>query len=94
MFVYLLISIINLLYWALFILFIARMILSFVHIDPYDPTWGFIPRKLTPLVYQLTEPILRPVRNIIPPQGGLDFSPLIVLIGFAVLRSIIFGMLF
>ncbi|MBL8592184.1 MAG: YggT family protein, partial [Devosia sp.] len=27
---------------------------------------------------QITEPILRPIRRVIPPMGGLDLSPLIV----------------
>jgi len=33
-----------------------------------------------PLVYQLTEPLLRPVRRVIPPIAGIDLSPLFVLI--------------
>jgi YggT family protein len=31
-------------------------------------------------MYQISEPILKPVRQLIPPAGGLDFSPLIVLV--------------
>lgn len=92
--IFLLVTIINFLYWAIFIILLVRMILSFVRIDPYDPTWGFIPRKITPLTYQLTEPLLQPIRNLIPPQGGMDFSPLILLIGLALLRSLLFGFLF
>lgn len=33
-----------------------------------------------PLVYQLTEPVLRPIRRVIPPIGGVDLSPLFALI--------------
>jgi YggT family protein len=33
-----------------------------------------------PLVYQLTEPVLRPFRKVIPPIAGIDLSPLFALI--------------
>lgn len=49
-----------------------------------------------PLVYQiwsslnrLTEPVYRPIRNFLPNMGGLDLSPLVVLIGLSILRIII-----
>lgn len=32
------------------------------------------------LLYKLTEPLLRPIRNIIPVMGGLDLSPLILIL--------------
>ncbi len=34
-----------------------------------------------PLVFQLTEPVLRPIRRVIPPIAGIDLSPLVALIG-------------
>lgn len=69
-------TIISLLLNVLYILILARIIFSFVRVSPYHPTWGPIYR----FVYETTEPILAPVRNILPPMGGLDFSPLIVLL--------------
>lgn len=89
MIITLILSLVSLIYWLLFILFIGRMVLSFIRIDPYDPTWGFIPRRVEPAIYRLTEPILQPVRRLLPPQGGLDLSPLIVLLGIWVLRILI-----
>lgn len=62
----------NIIYWAFWILILARVILSFIRIDPYHP--------LVRLVYDLTEPILAPIRRILPPMSGLDFSPLIALL--------------
>lgn len=41
------------------------------------------------LFYQLTEPVLRPVRRILPPMGGLDLSPIVVLVGIYFLRIFI-----
>jgi YggT family protein len=44
---------------------------------------------LTALLASLTEPVLRPVRRIIPPIGGLDLSPLFVLIGLQALLILV-----
>jgi YggT family protein len=38
-------------------------------------------------LYRLTEPVFRPIRNVLPNLGGIDFSPLIVLLIIYVLRS-------
>jgi len=32
------------------------------------------------LLYQITEPVMAPVRKLLPPMGGLDFSPILVFI--------------
>ena len=41
------------------------------------------------LVYQLTEPALAPIRRVLPPMGGLDLSPMILLIGLQLLKRIL-----
>lgn len=43
------------------------------------------------VMHQLTEPLLRPVRNILPPLGGLDLSVLVVLIGLQFLNILFSG---
>lgn len=78
-------NIISLLFNALYVLILARIIFSFVQVSPYHPTWGPIMR----FVYQATEPLLAPIRNMLPPMGGLDFSPMIVLLLASFLRQII-----
>lgn len=37
----------------------------------------------------LTEPVLRPIRNVLPSMGGLDLSPIIVFLGLLFLQSLI-----
>lgn len=37
------------------------------------------------------EPILRPIQNALPPMGGLDLSPLVVLIGLWILGALVSG---
>ena len=40
-------------------------------------------------VHRLLEPIYGPIRRILPPMGGLDLTPIVVLLGIAALRIII-----
>jgi len=86
----LLIPIINAIYYILVILIFARFVLSWVRPDPYHPTWG----RITQFVYQATEPLLAPIRRILPSSGGLDFSPMILLFALYFIRSFLFGLLF
>jgi YggT family protein len=64
-----------------FFLIIASVILSWVGARMRHPA--------IPLVYQLTEPVLRPFRKIIPPIAGLDLSPLFALIAIRFLLLLI-----
>ena len=40
-------------------------------------------------IFEVTEPLLAPVRRYLPNFGGIDFSPLVVFIGLHILRSIL-----
>ena len=44
--------------------------------------------------YGLTEPVLRPIRNVLPSFGGIDISPIVVLIGIEVLKSLLHNTVF
>lgn len=79
--------IINLLFQALYILIIARVIISWIRVDMYHPTYGPIVR----FIYQSTEPLLAPIRNALPQMGGLDFSPLILLLLVGFVRNLLFS---
>lgn len=55
-------------------LIIGRVIISWVNADPYNPIVRFL--------YNATEPVMYRVRRALPQIGaGLDFSPLIVILG-------------
>jgi len=45
------------------------------------------------LLYTFTEPLIRPVRRVLPPFGGLDFSPIVVLLGLEFIEYIGIGLL-
>ncbi len=52
-------------------------------------SWTNVPRAhpAVRLLHRLTEPVLAPIRKVLPPAAGIDFSPLVVLIGLRVLAS-------
>lgn len=80
---------IHIIFRAYTYLVFARVILSWIRVDPYHPFWGPILR----FVYQATEPIMDPVRRILPNMGGLDFSPIVVLIGLDLVRGLLIQLL-
>tara|TARA_Y100000814_G_scaffold212796_1_gene158005 strand:+ start:703 stop:933 length:231 start_codon:yes stop_codon:yes gene_type:complete len=49
---------------------LARVLISWVEADPYNPFVQFL--------YRVTEPILAPIRYRIPDLGGFDLSPIVV----------------
>lgn len=73
--------IIQIYYWAI----IASIIMSFVMLF----SGNMSPHPILRLVWQLTEPIMAPVRKVIPPMGGLDFSPIFLFIAIQLVQSIL-----
>ena len=63
------------------VLIIAEVILSWVG--------GGMRHPIIPLIYQLTRPVLQPIRRIVPSIAGLDLSPLIAIIGLQFLMILI-----
>ncbi len=61
-----------------------RVVLSWVPVSPGNP--------LVQIIYRLTEPVLAPLRRVIPSFGGLDISPLVVFVGIMILKRILLGM--
>ena len=68
--------------------FMATLIIEaiFSWVNPYAP--------LAPFVRALNEPLLRPLRRIIPPLGGVDLSPLVLLILLQIAVRVVSGLLF
>jgi len=65
---------------------IARAIISWVNPDPYNPIVRFL--------YRATEPVLYRVRRVMPDTGGLDLSPLVVLLAIFFIQKFIVASLF
>jgi YggT family protein len=66
-------------------LILARVLLSWVNVNPSNPIVLFI--------YGVTEPILQPLRNVIPAIGTMDISPIAALILLQILESLIMSLL-
>ena len=68
----LIVTFVQFLAFAVWFLLIARVLLSWT-----NPTGG---GGLTAFIYQATEPILAPIRRVLPPTGGIDWSPLVAML--------------
>ena len=66
------VHLLNLVINILIILLVVRALISWVSPDPYNPIVQFL--------YRATEPILRPIRGIIPFRSRIDFSPMIAIV--------------
>lgn len=73
--------IISIYYYAI----LASIIMSFVMMFSGSTN----PHPLLLLVWQLTEPVMAPVRKIVPPMGGLDFSPIFIFIAIQLIQNFI-----
>ena len=66
----------NLVWWVFLIMIIMSWLISFNVINTRNQFVAGVWR----VVNAITEPILRPIRRIIPAMGGLDLSPIVVFI--------------
>jgi YggT family protein len=75
-------AVVRLILWVFELILIARVVLSWVpNADRSNPLIRF--------VYDVTEPVLRPIREMMPPTGMMDLSPLIVFLIIQVLMTLI-----
>ena len=65
-------KLLGLLIWIYIIIIIIQAVISWIQPGSYSP--------FTVLLYQLSDPLVRPVRRYIPVTGGIDWSPFVVLI--------------
>ncbi len=62
---------------------LAAVILSWVRLPPDNP--------IVRVTSALTEPLLAPIRRILPDLGGLDISPMVLLVALRLLRGLLVG---
>jgi len=67
-------------YVFMFAVFVL-VILSWIQPQGYNPVVG--------LLQTLAEPLMRPARRLIPPMGGMDLSPIVVLLGLGVVQRLL-----
>lgn len=72
----------NLLFLALEITILIRILMTWIpNLNPDNP--------IVQIIRSITDPILEPARRLIPPMGGLDFSPIVVLLLLSFLQSLV-----
>lgn len=68
--------VIHLYFWAIILAAVFSMLAAFGVLDTRNRmVW-----TIGDFLYRVTDPVLRPVRNLLPNFGGIDISPLIVLL--------------
>jgi YggT family protein len=77
--------ILTLVWWVFLIMIIMSWLISFNVINTRNQFVATVWR----VINQVTEPILRPIRRVVPPIGGLDLSPIIVFVILFFLQSFI-----
>lgn len=80
------INIVDIAFRVLIWLIIIRVLLSWVRHDPHQPIFKFI--------YDVTSPVMRPFHRIIPPMGGIDFSPIIIVFVLSIVQRLVHDILF
>ena len=68
-------AILTILTWII----VIRALISWVNPDPYN--------QIVQFLYRVTEPILIPIRRILPAMGGFDLSPIVALVGIMFIKS-------
>jgi YggT family protein len=84
-FVWLILTLIDIYTWVV----IAAVVMSWLVAFGVINTYNQLARSVVHLLDALTEPVFRQVRRVIPAIGGLDISPLIVLIGLQFLSYLV-----
>jgi YggT family protein len=85
-FLWLIDTIITLYIWILIAAAVLSWLIAFNVVNTRNP----IVASIADLIYRITEPALRPIRSILPNLGGIDISPVILILGLLFLRNLIF----
>lgn len=78
-------GLISIVFRVLYLAILARVLVSWVNPNPYHPA--------VQILYQVTEPILAPIRRYLPPTGMIDFSPLVAIILLEAARLLVLSLL-
>ncbi|MBE3598102.1 MAG: YggT family protein [Limnochordaceae bacterium] len=60
---------------------LARVLVSWLPVDPYHPAVRFL--------RDVTEPVLAPIRRVLPPVPGIDYSPIVAFLLIMVVQRIV-----
>ena len=81
------IILLNVLWWIIIVQAILSWLIAFNVVNMTSP---FV-RSLATALDRLTAPLYRPIRRVLPDFGGIDFSPLVVLLLIMVVQKLLAG---
>ena len=86
------IDILQMLLWVLSWIVIAQVIISWLYaFNVINPGSGFM-RSVVEVLDRITAPLYRPIRKLLPDFGGIDFSPLVLLLAIAIVSKLLGGL--
>lgn len=77
--------VLNLYVWVLIAAAVLSWLVAFNVVNPYN---SFV-RSVGDFLYRITEPLLAPIRNVLPNLGGLDLSPMVLILGIFFIERVI-----
>ena len=89
-FLWLIDTIITIYIWLLIASAVLSWLVAFNVVNTRNP----IVHSIGEFLYRITEPALRPIRSILPNLGGIDVSPVILILGLLFLERFIFWVYF
>ena len=84
-FLWLILTLIDLYIYVLIAAAVMSWLIAFNVVNSQNPTV----RMIWDFLYRITEPVLAPIRSVLPGLGGIDISPVILIIGLLFLKQLI-----
>ena len=79
----LLVQLVDLYMLVLTVWVILSLLIHFKIVNAYQP----LIQKVNYILYKLTDPVLKHIHRLIPPIGGIDISPMLLIIGLQFVRN-------
>ena len=84
-FLWLILTVLDIYLWIIIIWVVASWLVAFNIINPHNQ----IVRTILLALARLTDPVMRPIRRVMPDLGGIDLSPMVAIIGIIFLQQFV-----
>ena len=78
-------QLVNIVFWIIIIMVVMSWLIAFNVLNNSN----HIVRQINYTLHRLTEPLLGPIRRLMPDLGGIDLSPLVLLLGLMFLQRLL-----
>jgi len=86
----LLIFLLNVYFWIIVIQVALSWLIAFNVVNTSNPS----ARNFIDLLNKVTDPVFKPLRKYVPPIGGIDITPIVVIFGIFLLQRLVAGLFF